>query len=151
MKTLVELVPLCPDEQFTDQYTANGHSPSLTLRQFLLSAPALSTKPLDAQTLDTPMSHLRVTPVGAQSDQPLFRPPEVRFALSGVPSVGSALQPSKAAENDGAQAHRPAVPEEPVTVGRPTSLTEAEAVKLAYWKEIKSVASFLQTPVSPCH
>jgi transitional endoplasmic reticulum ATPase len=143
---LIHLVPLGNPEHFADLLMVIGDAASKTLRDLLSKAPALSTKPLDEAAMSTPLSELRIQIVAAKEETPLFRPPGLTCEAAPASTVDSVAteQASFTGETARAAAPKP----EAAPSGRPKVLTDADAVKLAYWNEIKTVASFLRTPVS---
>lgn len=151
----IHLVPLCDPQRFQDLYLSYSQSPSHTLRDLLLLAPALAKEPLAEEAMRTPVRDLRLQIQTAEEGVPLFRPPGLRVELKPTTTSGGTLEPAATPSPLATdQRSRPPAAEASHTTpmpggrGRPKSLTEAEAVKLACWNEIKTVASFLHTPVS---
>jgi transitional endoplasmic reticulum ATPase len=141
----LKLVPLGEINQFQD--LLYSEESSLTLRELLLQAPALSTEPIDEALMDRQLSQMIITPLETPWDRPLYRPPGLRV---------KPMMQSLVAETDAA----PLVPDsEPAADSRnaetelavvdfPQDVSEAMAVRLAYAREIESAASFLRAGLS---
>ena len=147
---IIHLVPLGNPEHFSDLLVGIGDDPSRSLRDLLTRAPALSTEPLDEATMVAPLTELRIQTIKANEETPLFRPPGLTCEAAPAPAPASGmLDQASPANEKSTRTTADAEPQpEAAPNGRPKELTDADAVKLAYWNEIKTVASFLRTPAS---
>ena len=139
-RPLLRLVPLCDPDDF--QAALYGDE-SLTLAELLQRAPALSTEPIAESLLQRPLGQLIITPVEAGPECGLYRPPGLR--VDRQPESTATLSPEPAALELPEPA--PTVPAITSYV-HPQTLSEGEAVRLAYAQEIDRVASFLRSHLS---
>jgi len=140
-------VPLCPVEDF-QALLFNADRETLTVRQLLEQVPALSMDVLTEEMLDKPLRHFIISPMNVSSDKPLYRPPGM--ILRGNPA--STIDDNKPKQSD-IEEETP-VADSPVAVvdseetpvrHANEKLSEEEAVKIAYSREIEDIASFLRT------
>ena len=150
----IKLVPLINAEKFRDFLFDNNDS--VTLREFLSQFPALSTSPIDANTMERELKQLSLAVAEEPPDCPLYRPPGLvvtaNSSQSQVESTSSDTQaanpvPSAVTEPN-KTGNQPETPSTPPDDGFPTNIQEKDAVRLAYAQEIDSVASFLRTGLS---
>lgn len=139
----IRLVPLVPAQALQDLLYGEE---SLTLRELLRRAPALSTEPIPDELLDQPLDRLVVSPVEVTAEQPLYRPSGLAVAPSANGAGGGDLPPRYARSSPPAPQAEEGTPAEPVLA--PARLDDATAVRLAYSLEIEQVASFLRTGLS---
>jgi transitional endoplasmic reticulum ATPase len=144
----LRMVPLGDAEEFGDLATLED---SISLRELLRRAPALSLDPLNEADMTRPVRDFVMTRSVAAADTPLYRPPGM--TTSGSPAADD----DKVEASDDTTTGSPAadtptsdddadvvVPESP----HPESLRDEQAVVLAYGPEIESVASFLRAGLS---
>ena len=140
-------MPLCPVEDF-QALLFNADRETLTVRQLLEQVPALSMDVLTEEMLDKPLRHFIISPMNVSSDKPLYRPPGM--ILRGNPA--STIDDNKPKQSD-IEEETP-VADSPVAVvdseetpvrHANEKLSEEEAVKIAYSREIEDIASFLRT------
>ncbi|MFO1433402.1 MAG: ATP-binding protein [Candidatus Competibacteraceae bacterium] len=139
-RPLLRLVPLCDPDDFQ---AALYDDESLTLAELLQRAPALSTEPIAETLLQRPLSQLIITPVEAGPECGLYRPPGLRVGRQPESVVTVSPEPA-APEVSEPAATIPAM----MPYVHPQTLSEGEAVRLAYAQEIDRVASFLRSHLS---
>lgn len=152
-KNTLRFVPLCPVEDF-QAILFNADRETLTVRQLLERVPALSIDVLTEEMLDKPLRYFIISPMNVSPDKALYRPPGMIVRGNSVQSATIDIKPPKQSEIEDETETTVAV--EPVSGVGPKSiqapvrfsnekLSEADAVKMAYSREIEDIASFLRT------
>lgn len=152
MKPKISLVPLGGLEAFQDIYCFVD-SNETTLRQLLEQAPALSKEPIPSELMDKPLRSMTIVPLEADVAIPLFKPPGMVFSFTQqqASDVGANKEardvPPVSPATDGVgtvpqQADKQVESSQARIAGK---LSEAEAVNMAYAREIEDIASFLRT------
>jgi transitional endoplasmic reticulum ATPase len=148
----IQLVPLGSRQEFLDVvYTSADHS--LTLRELLERAPALSTTPIDNKMMSLSVNDFVLEVGSPSSTTPLYVPPglTVRVNSNGpqedpsahIPTVETA-PPKKDSTTDPGKLS----PLVGIRAEQPMPVQEEIAVRLAYGREIDVVASFLRVGLS---
>ncbi|MGO8673140.1 MAG: ATP-binding protein [Capsulimonadaceae bacterium] len=152
-KPNIALVSLGDPEALNDLVLAGDDT--LTLRDILARHPALSTTPLSQKVLDTPSEQLTIQVVTQPLDVPLYRPPGLQVApVEGAGSNGRAAEPALRPSQPEGKGSKPAqngasAPiDPPAEAELPISVSDHDAVRLAYAREIVSAASFLRSGLS---
>ena len=146
----IQLVPLCDVEQFETALYRDDPDDSLTLRALLAHAPALSTRPIDEGLMDRPLSKLTISIVTEPWDIALYRPPGLRGSIEdGRPPEATPAAPGsevtttpETGEPDARDSARGG------SGAHPASVSETDAVRWAYAREIERAASFLRAGLS---
>ncbi|HYQ92087.1 MAG TPA: ATP-binding protein, partial [Candidatus Competibacteraceae bacterium] len=146
-RPLLRLVPLCDPDDFQ---AALYDDDSLTLAELLQRAPALSTEPIAEALLQRPLSQLIITPVEAGPECGLYRPPGLRVERQAESAAIISPEPTASEVSEPAPTVPAITPTVPAITPypHPQSLSEGEAVRLAYAQEIDRVASFLRSHLS---
>jgi len=149
MKKTIRLIPLCTTEEFQKVYLFVDPD-SMTLRQLFQKAPALSMEPITKEMLDKPLSNFIISPMEASSEIPLYRPPEMILGLNKESTQKNEIEEKQThTKNDTTEENKvsPAEPKPDDVQSRHENekLSESDAVKIAYSKEIEDIASFLRT------
>jgi transitional endoplasmic reticulum ATPase len=150
----IQMIPLGPREEFEALYLHADET--LTLRQLLERAPALSAQPIGEELMDLPLKRLFLTFGNPSSTTALYVPPGLTVRMSENGRREDAL----------AGKHTPEVTSPPVPTKEPVRAEarsglrigisgdqlmheqEEIAVRLAYAREIDGVASFLRAELS---
>lgn len=140
-RPVLRLVPLGPLDDFQAILYADD---DLNLREFLNRAPALATEPMAEELMERSLRELIVTPVAASADCPLYRPPGL---LLGAPTASVPTEPVVTVTPPAPAARAEPGRSAPDTC-HPTTLSERDAVRLAYGREIEQVASLLSGGLS---
>jgi transitional endoplasmic reticulum ATPase len=146
-RPLLRLVPLGPVDDFQAVLYADD---GLTLRELLRRAPALATEPVAEELLERPLRELIVTPVATSAECPLYRPPGMLLRAPAAPSATAehgAVETS-AARPAGLEPGAASPPPGPPPGHHPRALSERDAVRLAYGREIEQAASLLRGGLS---
>jgi transitional endoplasmic reticulum ATPase len=147
MKPKIRLVPLGTPEEFQDVHLF-ADPDTMTLRQLIQQAPALSMEPISPELLDKPLNNIRISQIEASPDLPLYRPPEITWDINQQSTTTETpkqppTEPPTTAQDDTLPAEELNKAEQPCYQNE--KLNEADAVKIAYSKEIEDIASFLRT------
>lgn len=140
----VLLMPLIDEQDFQDRV---GLGQDKALGDFLRETPAIAVQPIDA-LLSRPLKDLRISSAGRGYSVPELRlstsdgPPAAPAEGATAPAPAAAPAKKEIAGDTGKDATA-TLPE-----GHPESLTEAQAVQLAYGDEIERIASFLRAGLS---
>jgi transitional endoplasmic reticulum ATPase len=134
----LDLVPLGDEKAFHSLLSGDE---SLTLQELLRRAPALATQPVSDDLLPRPLKDLHIRVLKSDPARAYYRP---------TPTSGDGQDPPSAAVSPPAAAAPPAAAPPPALAPsvRPASITLEHATRLAYSREIESVASFLRTGLS---
>jgi transitional endoplasmic reticulum ATPase len=149
----IELMPLVPRQEFED-LLYRGADDSLILRELLNRAPALSTKPIDADLMNFSVNDLSVTVANQSTTVPLYIPPgmTVRVGPNGSLEGSASVEPPSAETGPSPAAPLPEsskpAPRVGIKADQPMPVQEGIAVRLAYAREIDVVASFLRVGLS---
>lgn len=139
----LELIPVGDPEAFQDLILVGQDE---KLSDLLRQAPALSLRPLDGRLLDRPLRQLRIRVVERNPSLPLYWPPGVALSAQAPPP---APQPAATATAAQPPTREPDAPRAARSVdGHPASLSEDQAVQLAYGDEIERIASFVRAGLS---
>jgi transitional endoplasmic reticulum ATPase len=144
-KKNLRFVPLCPADEFQDTYF--NADTEMTVRQLLERKPALSMDLLTEDVLDKPLSKFIISVMAASSNKPLYRPPGMIFRGNPLQSA----TPTKEPEPEKITVTKPSLstakpqPEKTPPRHPNEKLSEEDAVKIAYRREIEDIASFLRT------
>ena len=144
----IRLVPLGRREDFEVVLYSED---SLSLRELLRRAPALSTQPIGEELLDRLVGpQLEVTPADVALDQPLYIPPGLTLANDKDRGSGDGRTPVPPQTAIGPGANAP--PDRPAALriggGLAADVEERNAVLLVYSPQIDGVASFLRAGLS---
>jgi transitional endoplasmic reticulum ATPase len=150
-RPIIRLVPLGDIEQFKSVcYQADA----LSLRELLARVPALSTKPIEEPLMDRLVQNLAIGIVEEPWEIPLYRPPGLRVAANDadesepttlsihntrVPALAGTVEIEESIQLKDNSAK---------TETHPTVVSEVDAVRWAYAREIERVASFLRAGLS---
>src|SRR3954447_21026578 len=137
MKPKIRLIPIGGPKQPIDLII---NQPEASLAEFLSRVPALSKDPIGDREMKLPVRQLNITFIDAQPGVSVYIPPGLQVTPAPVEVNGSAAAiPAEAVSIPAAS---------PAPSPMPSEITEGAAVKLAYKKEIESVASFLRVGLS---
>lgn len=151
------LVPLGALESFKDAANADFDR---SLRALLHEAPAFSVgQPLDDKTLDTPVGQIliRYAKPADYDNAALYAPPGLLPRLQQSPDAPAEVPPGAAATaatappdtaDAGHVAHAPSPSAAEPAAGYPATLSEAQAVAIAYQNDIRKLATFLRARLS---
>ena len=132
----------------------------ITLREFLNQAPALSTEPVTEKEMDSPLKQFLIIVRDEPHNTPLFLPPAMMTApKSSIQPVkeprtkkeDSSTEPgNKPGNREEAAGPHPGISVETETANRdfPVSISDKDAVRLAYAQYIENAASFLRSGLS---
>jgi transitional endoplasmic reticulum ATPase len=150
-RPIVHLVPLGEVEHFKSVYF---QADALTLRELLDRVPALSTKPIEESLMDRMVSQLSIGVVEEPWNIPLFRPPGLKVKAEEESTDQASLPaPEVSGGTDAAVIAAAEELSELALVagqsdGHPTFVSETDAVRWAYAREIDRAASFLRAGLS---
>ena len=141
----LHMVPLGDPVRFRDLATLDA---SISLRELLRQAPALSLEPLSEDDMAKPVGHFVVLRVQADGRTPLYLPSGMTAAGAPEAATDVGADRTDAADRADAAAGPEAAADDLTASSHPESLRDDQAVLLAYGPEIESVASFLRTGLS---
>ncbi|MFF7449495.1 MULTISPECIES: AAA family ATPase [unclassified Streptomyces] len=130
-----------------DRLDLLGAAGDRTLREVLASCEVWLLDPLDAELLERPWSEfgpdIRLRTELAPGT-PLFAPPGVRSLVKDepAPEAAGAQPPAAAVQPSATGVESPVGPQH---AAHPERITDAEAVRLAYYPQIEAVASLLRS------
>jgi len=142
-KPRLRFVPLCSVDEF-EAVLFNADETTVTVRQLLEQVPALTMDLLTPAMLDKPLGGVTSKIVDVSPDHPLYRPPGITFRSHSTPP---ATPDDNETKSEQPVAEPPKSTDEPKTPDQlfNDKLSEAQAVKIAYSREIEDIASFLRT------
>lgn len=151
----IKLVPLGDAQQFNDYWYEDE---TITLGTFLERFPALSPVPLDTSTMEQRLEQFSgLDLVQAPSDIPLYRPPGLVVTVnSPQATVKSTLSDTQSSDSGSSSSSSEEKKIETSTTklsapqddSFPKTISEKDAVRLAYAQEIDTAASFLRAGLS---
>lgn len=137
----ISIVPLCDPQRFHDAQLNEAQ----TLRQLLQAAPALTLEPVKPEWMELTLEKFVFQKKEANDATPLYRPPGLTVEnghVAVVSTTGPATETATAPTET-------ATAEQPLSSDvHPASITEHQAVRLAYSEEVKTAASFLSAGLS---
>ncbi|MEM7578400.1 MAG: ATP-binding protein [Cyanobacteria bacterium P01_A01_bin.80] len=154
----LKLVPLGDIQEFQDYLNFNGDD-NLTLADFLNIYPAFGTEPIEVTTMEQKLTQLFIKVVQEPPNIALYRPPGLVLktnssqtqAESTLPdtTASDSVSPTDNTSTDNTSTdNQSETSPKPAENEYPESISEKDAVRLAYAKEIDSTASFLRTGLS---
>jgi transitional endoplasmic reticulum ATPase len=158
-RTRIKLVPLIDNALFQALLLDDE---SLTLRELICRAPALSTAPIESKVMDQPIGELFISLVDEPLGCPLYRPPgllllEINYSNHQDNSQNRQDNVQEQKQKERVVESRPfeKTPSSSIhqtqaslTDDLPIDVSEKDAVRLSYAREIDSAASFLRAKLS---